>query len=293
MAWSGQTSKDDINELWVDLAEVTDISRARQLITKAVMKAARDFKCEISPIFLSDQTVKDIMKLNLSPSPVAEFHSLNEGITILEFLEKTPEEVIRLKRESEAQEDSSHTRTLSESRKMKRNHPKSPPTSIYHMKELLATYAMFLQALFTKDCQHYKTVWEARRTLLALTNKVSKLSEETWSILTWCIIDDARQFFSAVVDQSDFDENGRADNLPTSLLVYHTTQLRMLQPFMPHDFPDQWRATTRQRLDSYKQPAERTGENKSGGGVPTEKRTQEALSGSRQNQQGLEQIRRR
>ena len=138
---------------------------------------------------------------------------------------------------------------------------------------MLATYAMFLRALFTKDFQHYKTVWEARRTLLALTTKVSKLSEETWSILTWCIIDDARQFFSAVVDQSDFDENGRADNLPTSLLVYHTTQLRMLQPFMPHDFPDQWRATTRQRLDSYKQPAERTGENKSGGGSHREKDT--------------------
>ena len=271
MAWSGQTSKDDINELWVDLAEITEISRARQLITKAVMKAAKDFKCEISPIFLSDQTVKDIMKLNLSPSPVAEFHSLNEGITILEFLEKTPEEVIRLKRESAAQEDSSHTRTLSKSRKMKRNPPKSPPRSIYHMKELLATYAMFLRALFTKDCQHYKTVWEARRTLLALTTKVSKLAEETWSVLTWCIIDDARQFFSAVVDQSDFDEDGKAENLPTSQLVYHTTQLRMLQPFMPHDFPDQWRATTRQRLDDYKQPAGDTGGNKIGGGYPKEK----------------------
>ena len=114
-------------------------------------------------------------------------------------------------------------------------------------------------------------MWEAQRTLLALTNKVSKLSEETWSILTWCIIDDARQFFSAVVDQSGFDENGRADNLPNSLLVYHTTQLRMLQPFMPHDFPDQWRATTRPCLDSYKQPAERTGKNKSGGGFPQRK----------------------
>ena len=67
------------------------------------------------------------------------------------------------------------------------------------MKELLATYAMFLRALFTKDCQHYKIVWEARRTLQALTTKVRKLSEETWSILTWCIIDDSRQFFSAVV----------------------------------------------------------------------------------------------
>ena len=58
MAWSGQTSPEDINELWVELAEGAAISRVRQLITKAVMKAARDFKCEISPIFLSDQTVK-------------------------------------------------------------------------------------------------------------------------------------------------------------------------------------------------------------------------------------------
>ena len=255
MAWSGQTSKDDVAPLWDDLAELgtTDLVRARQLITKAISKAAKEFNCEISPVFLSDQIVKDILKLNLAPTQEAEFYALNEGITILEFMEKSPDEVTKLKRESKAQEESHHTRTLSEARsKNKKNTPRDPPTTIHHMKELLATYCMFLRALFTSDCQHYKTVWAVRRVLLKLTPKASKIPEETMRVLTWCIIDDSRQFFSAMIDEDDWDAADVVD-MPTSLLVYHTAQLRLLLPFMPADFPDEWKPRAqRQRLEDHR-----------------------------------------
>ena len=249
MAWSGQTSKDDVAPLWDDLAELgsTELVRARQLITKAITKEAKDLKCEISPVFLSDQIIKDILKLNLAPTQEAEFYALNEGITILEFMEKSPDEVIKLKRESRAQEESNHTRTLSEARhKNKRNAPRDPPATIHHMKELLATYCMFVRALFTKDCQHYKTVWAVRRVLIRLTPKASKIPEETMRVLTWCILDDSRQFFSAMVDEDDWDDTDAVD-MPASLLVHHTVQLRLLLPFMPADFPEEWKPRAQQR----------------------------------------------
>ena len=156
-------------------------------------------------------------------------------------MEKSPDEVTKLKRESKAQEESNHTRTLSEARsKNKRNTPRDPPATIHHMKELLATYCMFLRALFTQDCQHFKTVWAVRRVLLRLTPKASKIPEETMRVLTWCIIDDSRQFFSAMIDEDGWDEASAVD-MPASLLVHRTAQLRLLLPFMPADFPDEWK----------------------------------------------------
>ena len=115
-----------------------------------------------------------------------------------------------------------------------------------HMKELLTTYSMFLRTLFTDDCEHYKMVWEAKRTLQAIGSKASKIPEETWRCLTWCIIDGSRQFFATIVDENDLI-GGETPTLPMSLLDTPLANLCLLQPFMPLDFPDQWKTSKRTR----------------------------------------------
>ena len=152
MAWSGQTSIQDVEPVWEKLAETTDPTRARTIITKAIERVAKDQHVNLPLIFLSDQIVKDIMKLRLLPTLVADYYLLMEGIAILEFMEKTPEEVTRMKRNTENRDATTNTRTLTEAKRNRAKAPKEPPTNMPHMKEVLTTYAMFLRALFTDDC---------------------------------------------------------------------------------------------------------------------------------------------
>ena len=88
MACSGQTAVDGVDTVWDKLATITDVSWARTTIINAIKEMAKVQKVDILPIFLSDQIVKDILKVRLLPTPVTDYHSLMEGITIFKFLQK-------------------------------------------------------------------------------------------------------------------------------------------------------------------------------------------------------------
>ena len=65
----------------------------RTIISEAVEAAGQNLALETLQIYLSDDNIKEIEKLKLSPGPIALWETLEKGISILNCLLRTPTEI--------------------------------------------------------------------------------------------------------------------------------------------------------------------------------------------------------
>lgn len=71
----------------------------RTIISEAVEAAGQNLALETLQIYLSDDNIKEIEKLQLSPGPIALWETLEKGISILNCLLRTPTEIAELQHE--------------------------------------------------------------------------------------------------------------------------------------------------------------------------------------------------
>ena len=242
-AFAGLDSIDDLPEIWDKLLvlKAEDYIYARALITKAIIETANVSGIEINKFFLTEQVVKDLLKGLLAPGEVADFNTLERGLSIVAFLKRSQPEISNLKREEEAREESVHTRTYNQAWQGKKKAPRVPPDTFHHTVSLLGTYAMAIKALLTGGCDYFEQVMNLRRTLKGMENKEAVLSAETYRVLVWNVAEDGCQFFSTIVTEDDYTSKGLPDDIaPFSDLRPTITNLRRTLPIKPATFPREW-----------------------------------------------------
>jgi len=158
--------------------------------------------------------------------------------------------VVEIQRQERNENETLHTRTLTEAKSMKPKTPRSPPEHYEQFKKYLATHAMMVLALCGDNCDYYQKLWELHRVLDMLEFKQGYCNKMLWRYLTWIIIDDQRQYFSKCLALEDFAGKSYSQiDWPTSLLGLTCQDLARLRDIRPGDFPRQWDDNNGRRTD--------------------------------------------
>ena len=237
----GVKNTNDVPAVWDEIANTTSLDEVRVIIMDRMNNAKDELGVEISRIYLSSETLKDIKKLQFAPGDTAVWETLEKGISMLSFLPSTPESITELQREEQCAAETKGTRTLLESRKLSKKDPRAPAGDYYTLMANLTTYAMFLRGMFGKDCNHYAAVWSLRRTIKGRENKQTRFTGQYVRNITWAVLDDARQFFATHLTKEKFL---KGLDKPLSGLPAIIGNVYLLMNIEGGDFPEKWKALT-------------------------------------------------
>ena len=200
---------------------------------------------ETCEFFIDDYTLKEWKKINLSPggpTPVREY--LMRGMSMLLFMNVSPEAVLRKQDREHQYQETVNTRTVDQVSRRLRSEPCRPPQDWNDLKYVLNTYAIGLRALFTMDCDHFNGVWELRNAVVSLRRRKGKFTAKICALLTWWVLKDSIQFFAEALMPESFENNQSEDQIvwPRSVLFSITENVVGLrfQSIETADFPAQW-----------------------------------------------------
>ena len=162
--------------VWSDIVKHSaDMEDLRRIIGRAVEDVAAEQAVEINTFHLTDNMLKDVIKLDLMPGgglPV--WSNLQHGVCILNMLPKSAEQISVSQRVEDNCWETMATRTFADTQRQNKADPQIPENTYESLKKNITTYRMYLFALYGQNCQHYKGVWAIHRILsYHLTTKIT------------------------------------------------------------------------------------------------------------------------
>ena len=191
-------------------------------------------------IFLKQSFFDDLVKLRFNPGgPVAQYESVDKGISILVCRSLSAAEVELQRGYEEATELTKSTRRLKDLLKEK-NKTTTPAQNYMELKLNIGTFCALLWALFGDQCDYY-------RELLKLHNILDQeecftirdaYTKELCARITWMIINNGRSYFGRNPVASDFGP-GMNFNFSVSFLDAITNEVRHGLAVQRANFPVQ------------------------------------------------------
>ena len=233
-----------IPSIWAKFQTTKDTNIHRQYIMQAMKKWSDLHNMEIDQsIYLSDQTVEDIVKLNFVPGDgVAMYESCDRGVTVLACRPLSAAAKERLKQRERAKKESNATRTFEDSLKLMKTDPVSPPKDFDELRKCTNTYAALLFSLHGEFNDHYDKVYDVA--LMLKSNTIARrdvnFDRLLCSQIAWAYIEDQRDNFADPMQPNDF-RRGKKIKFPQSSLDFITEKIRFQSKFERADYPWQWR----------------------------------------------------
>jgi hypothetical protein len=128
--FSNVSNYDDTeSDLWDAMIRATTREEARTILVKAYSRTASKLKLasEAKNWWPSTAWMDAIRKFALTPQREPCFADLMEGLNITEFFKLSQRDLVFAQSEEKAQDETTHTRTISESRQLKNKVVRPPP----------------------------------------------------------------------------------------------------------------------------------------------------------------------
>jgi hypothetical protein len=219
-----------------------NVEDARANIMKGMEMFSKEEGIEIDrSIFLSEEVIKDIMKVRPNPfGTVGTAETSDRGVTNLVLLPRRNEEIDKMMLQEKAVEESKHTRTLRDAERLAKNDTRAPPRNYYTLKLNVGSTVVFLGVVYGTKCSLYlkmKLFYNIlnSREVYGLRDAYSQLKCRQY---VWAIYDDMRSFFSQRMQPSDFQK--MSPTYPVSLLDSIFEQARFALEVNRVNFPVAW-----------------------------------------------------
>lgn len=281
--WSRAVYDHELPVIWSQLQGTNDVDDARTYINDAWDKSRKELGLDIgecTSFYLEDQTVKDWKKCKFAPGgsiPVWEY--LMKGMSILLCTNFSTEAQLKSQDREQAWNETPYTRSTEEAARRLRREPRQPPMTWSPLKYLINTYVIFIHALFTAECPHFKSVWATRDVLVTMRERKEHFNKHRCALIVYHIIKDSRQFFSESLMPRDFASQIVGQPKARNEIMWPETHLYdlakhifklQLSALEVADLPEKWRpkeATPTDDKDSKdgKRPAQESGGRAQGG----------------------------
>ena len=121
----------------------------QQILERAISNTESHQGLEISKFYLTDDTLKDVIKLDLTPGgELAVFLNLQRGMCIPNTLPTSANQVSEWQRMETHYRETKHTRTFAYASKGHKKEPQKTADTYDMLRKNITTYTMFLVAMF-------------------------------------------------------------------------------------------------------------------------------------------------
>jgi hypothetical protein len=232
-----------IPPIWDSFQQTREIASHRHNLRVAMAQWSKDTGKDINKApFFTEQTVKDIVGLNLNPGEaVPTFTSAQRGISILTCRPKSAIEVETIKDFEEARRATAHTARFNEVRRRQKAPPSPPPDNYFELRLSVNTFCALIWTLFGGECDYYKGLWEVADTLDQQEVHIIRdsFTADVCRRITWAILTDGRSFFNTVLVEAQFRGRDRV-RWPTSLIHKITDDVRFAKAIDRPMYPTEW-----------------------------------------------------
>ncbi len=192
-----------------------------QIITEDMATWAYDNKRDIDiGIFLKKKTIDSIISLRFNPGGcVAQYATVEQGISILAFQARSTQEMETLKAQELAEEKTVGTRSCKESLKLTQTMVRAIALTYQDAKLNIATFCAFLWTLFGDKCDYYKELLKVLRVLESADVYAMRESytTEVCRRIIWAVLHEGHHFFDKKLLSMAF-MSGRMVDYPICLL---------------------------------------------------------------------------
>ena len=165
--YCGMVEDAGIPTIWDSFQQTREIALHRHNLREGTFKWSRKSgKDIVKAPFFTEQTVKEIVRLNLNPGEaVPTFSSAQRGISILTCHQKLAHKVETIKDFEEARLVTAHRAQFNEVQRRQKTPPSQPPDNYFELRLSMNTFCAPVWTLFGEECDYYKGLLEVAETL--------------------------------------------------------------------------------------------------------------------------------
>ena len=242
--FSGTADINSLQPIWATFQTTKNLDVQRRHLAYGMEQWARTHGVELDRgIYFEQKTIEDIVNLRFNPGQgVAQFKSAEKGLSLLICRARTPEEIERVREREQAEQLTQATRVLEEALKLQRGDPRAPASNYFELKLNVTSYCALVHTLFGNQCGYYQALMRIRNCMdtAGVYNIRQAYTADVCHRISWAIIDDGRSFFSKVLIQQDFDDEGGVA-FPESLLDAILVDVRYANPVARASYPLEWK----------------------------------------------------
>ena len=245
--WCGVAETHAIPRIYGRFSATKNKTTHRMDLSARMKKWSTDFGYEINKIYLTNQALEDLVKLNAGHmEAVPHFKTCERGVSIMNCLRRSKEELTEAQRRDKAADDSAGTRGFAEALDLSSSDPRPPPDTLDKFKKAVATLAAKLWALFSEECALYKDVLTLRETLDL--DEVGELEDDGHYTpakirqYVWAVKYYTRTYFNQTRTPEYFAGRGPF-TFPVSRLNLILAEVSSAQPIILPNFPSKWMTT--------------------------------------------------
>ena len=242
--FSGTADINGLQPIWATFQTTKNLDVQRRHLAYGMEQWARTHGVELDRgIYFEQKTIEDIVNLRFNPGQgVAQFKSAEKGLSLLICRARTPEEIERVREREQAEQLTQATRVLEEALKLQRGDPRAPASNYFELKLNVTTYCALVHTLFGNQCGYYQALMRIRNCMdtAGVYNIRQAYTSDVCHRISWAIIDDGRSFFSKVLIQQDFEDEGGVA-FPESLLDAILVDVRYANPVARASYPLEWK----------------------------------------------------
>lgn len=180
----------------------------REELVDQCEKLAAAMGIEIDPLFLTKEVVEDIVAIKGNPTGISATSKSTQarGISNLVVLPEKPEDAEQKLFFEEAMLATEGNRTVKDAKELLKQETRAPPRQYSTLKLNVATYAILLQVLFTKNCPLGIQVWKIYNILRdqEVANNKQFFDAMVCRSISWAIHNESRRFFKRPMLPRDF-----------------------------------------------------------------------------------------
>ena len=202
MGFCGITSWNNISPVWKDIESSKSDADLRRILAKHWGKNKNNLSIMFYDIHWSEELIMAIRKVEFTESGTATFITSEEGISLLQLLPRSPEEIAVMEGERKLREKTVKTLSYTEAKKMERA-PRLPTWRFEDTMMLFTTYALFLEMLFGQNNQHLQGLNAVRGQLMAMAQIRKVLTPMYFANVVWAVLDDGVRHFNECMPFDD------------------------------------------------------------------------------------------
>ena len=244
MGFSGIPMAKFLSKVWTYWESTQDEDEQRAFLMKTMEQWADNHRTTINPaIYFSSKQLDEWMKGKFNPgSGVAIYDSAEKGASILTCMGRSAKETEDVTVVDEARKKTDGNRRFDDEIKESKTGPRSPPRHYHELVQCVTTFCSWLWAMFTSDCDYYKTCNELRVLLIAksVVRKSHLFTPIKCRQFIWAVISDGREFFEQVLLPGNFAP-GNTVAYPSSMLDNIFDLVRRVAAIDDPTFPIEWK----------------------------------------------------
>lgn len=238
--YSGVDSVLRLSKIWAEFQTTKNVESHRQMLRRYMQTWADKHSVRLDKrVYFSDKFLEALVKMKLNPGAcVAVYESCDEGLSPLVCRPLSAAAIEVLRRNEEARRESANNRSYSESLKIGKKAPTTPPHDYDSLQNMCNTWTALIAALFTENSHMHDKLYDM---IMVLESDPVALQSESFNDVlsaqvTWAMIEDIRNFLGKQLQPEDFKARGRP-RYPKSALDAIANNIRFPQEFYRKSFP--------------------------------------------------------